>query len=120
MHIAHLAERNGLILEEFLRMCSPQMRKEFDCQNSVVLQLTEVAYAVKRASKAERLTVLHDGLSAVRFPPRFTLALSPRFIFFFDCCFLCRTYVTESKLGLGFVPFCADSKLVDLLSTNAE
>ena len=78
MHIAHLSERNGLILEEFLRMCSPQMRDEFENQNSVVLQLTDVAYAVKRAPKADRVRVLHEGLAALQLPQRFTLALSPR------------------------------------------
>jgi hypothetical protein len=79
MHVAHVAERFGLILEEYLRSCGDH-RKDLLKQHSVEQQLFDVAMTVKQEGKSvqEKVDVLRKLLREIELPSSFKLPLSPR------------------------------------------
>lgn len=78
MHLLHIAERYGLILEAFLRGCG-ESRRDLMLQNDSQQQLISAALAIKTVkNEKERLQVLLRELRKATFPPKFKLALDPR------------------------------------------
>ena len=75
MHNPAIAERHGLLIEEFLRRLSG--RRDILRQHHVVQLLLSVALSIKESKKGDRLSDLREGLDKITFPPSFTLALNP-------------------------------------------
>ncbi|KPA77138.1 putative phosphatidylinositol 3-kinase 2 [Leptomonas pyrrhocoris] len=75
-----ICERHGLLIEELIKR-SPHrwnyLRQVYVCQ-----ELLQCALKVQRAQKKDRVKCLHEALSQIRFPHRFTLALNPSM----ECC----------------------------------
>jgi len=78
------------LVEEYLRCCGAH-REQIERQCSVETYLVKAAELVKTVPKAERREVLQRELAKATLPPRFQLALDPRF----ECCGLkvdkCKT-----------------------------
>ena len=80
MHNPKVAERNGLLLDAYLRGCQTH-RVELLKQNEVIEQLVSIAKHIKTvpAAGGQRLQTLHTMLAKMKLPPTFQLPLDPRY-----------------------------------------
>jgi phosphatidylinositol-4,5-bisphosphate 3-kinase len=74
------SERYALMMEAFLRSCSPSLRQEFLAQNKVLSWLHQIALEIKsrRGSVASKTTKLQERISKEEWPSRFNYPLDPR------------------------------------------
>ena len=112
MHVPEVSERYGLLIQEYLRCCGAH-RETLHRQATVESYLVKAAELVKTVPKAERKELLQAELRKVRFPPRFQLALDPRF----ECAGLkiekCKT-MDSKKVPLWLVFVNSDPQGKDL------
>ncbi len=80
LHVFEFAERFELLLEVYLRHCSPAYREELLKQTSITDQLTIVANAIKNIPQQKRKAVLEKELSALKLPPHFQVAINPTMV----------------------------------------